>query len=291
MIIQLLPMLMLILAPLSAYADVSDSGNLTIAGNGVIQGTMTVQGSAFSVGGATFSVASGSITLGGRLNASATGIKWADGTTSTTATGGGGNVVLNATQTFTGANTFGIAAVASTAATSGALINSWQVVASTYPSGAANVHFQGLVASATYRVVYWHYFDVAGALAFRINNDATAGRHKWSQNISAVNAGATNTGSASDSNCAASYQASNLNASEPNKGYFEFSTQPVGSYTAVGHGEGAHGNTADGNGGIRLNFGCFYSGLTPTSISFFSSTGSKITGKFTLLELHGPADD
>lgn len=90
-----------------ARADVSDSGNLTIGGNGVIQGTMTVQGGDFSVGGATFSVSGGSITFGGRLNASTAGIKWADGSTSTTsASAGGGNAVLAATQTFSGANTF-----------------------------------------------------------------------------------------------------------------------------------------------------------------------------------------
>lgn len=84
----------------SVRADVSDSGNLIIGGNGVIQGTMTVQGSAFSVGGATFSVAGGSITLGGRLNAAAAGIKWADGTTSTTAASGGGGGVATSSATY-----------------------------------------------------------------------------------------------------------------------------------------------------------------------------------------------
>lgn len=86
--------LVLGLTTASARADVSDSGDLTIGGTGVIQGTMTVQGNAFSVGGATFSVSGGSITLGGRLNAAAAGIKWADGTTSTTASSGGGGGLL-----------------------------------------------------------------------------------------------------------------------------------------------------------------------------------------------------
>lgn len=91
----------------AARADVSDSGNLTIGGDGVIQGTMTVQGNAFSVGGATFSVSGGSVTLGGRLNASPEGVKWADGTISTTAGGGGGgDASLSATQSWTGGNTF-----------------------------------------------------------------------------------------------------------------------------------------------------------------------------------------
>lgn len=95
---QLVGALALALLPLTAGADVSDSGDLTIGGQGIIQGTMTVQGAGFSVGGATFTVAGGSVTLGGSLNAAVAGIKWADGTTSTTAaaggSGGGGNVVF-----------------------------------------------------------------------------------------------------------------------------------------------------------------------------------------------------
>lgn len=85
-----------------AHADVSDSGNLTIGGNGVFQGTTTVQGSEFSVGGATFTVSGGSVTLGGRLNAAATGIKWADGTTSTTAASGGASALAITTCTTGG---------------------------------------------------------------------------------------------------------------------------------------------------------------------------------------------
>lgn len=92
----------------SAFADLSDSGNLTIGGQAVIAGSATVQGSAFSVGGSTFSVNGGSITLGGRLNAAAAGIRWADGSTSTTAATaglGGGTAVstftLNAMTSWT----------------------------------------------------------------------------------------------------------------------------------------------------------------------------------------------
>ena len=64
---------------------VSIGGQAVVSGQAIVVGTMTVQGSAFSVGGATFTVAAGSITLGGQLNAASAGIKWADGTTSTTA--------------------------------------------------------------------------------------------------------------------------------------------------------------------------------------------------------------
>jgi hypothetical protein len=91
--------IILALAP-AARADISDSGN------GVIGGTVTVQGNAFSVGGSTFVVNSGSITLGGPLNAASVGIKWADGTISTTATGGAGGAYLANSQTFTGVNVF-----------------------------------------------------------------------------------------------------------------------------------------------------------------------------------------
>jgi hypothetical protein len=72
-----------------AHADVSDSGDLLIGGQGVIGGTMTVQGSAFSVGGATFSVSAGTVSVGGLLKPSASGIQWADGSVSTTAAAGG----------------------------------------------------------------------------------------------------------------------------------------------------------------------------------------------------------
>lgn len=75
----------------SARADVSDSGNLTIGGNGVIQGTVTVQGNAFSVGGSTFSVSGGTVQVGGLLRVSASGLQWNDGSVSTTAANGGGS--------------------------------------------------------------------------------------------------------------------------------------------------------------------------------------------------------
>lgn len=101
MIIQSLALIALVFAS-PARADVSDSGNLTIGGQGIIQGTMTVQGAGFSVGGTTFSVAGGSVTLGGRLNAAAAGIKWADGSTSTSASSGGSAPVFNATYTYAG---------------------------------------------------------------------------------------------------------------------------------------------------------------------------------------------
>ena len=88
-----------------ARADIADSGDLIIGDHATVVGSMTVQGNAFSVGNTTFSVAGGSVTLGGRLNLGAAGIKWPDGTITTTPPSANG-AVLSATQTFSGANTF-----------------------------------------------------------------------------------------------------------------------------------------------------------------------------------------
>lgn len=79
-----------LLCPTSAWADISDSGNL------VIGGTATIQGSAFSVGGSTLSVALGTITAGGLLQLSVRGVKFGDGTTQTSAFTG----PSNSTHTF-----------------------------------------------------------------------------------------------------------------------------------------------------------------------------------------------
>lgn len=141
----------------SARADVSDSGNLSIGGNGVIAGTMTVQGSAFSVGGSSFTLSGGSATLAYQIIASSisltgtgstsydltlssgmhfttanTGITWGDGSVSTSASagaGGSGNVVLNATQTFSGANTF-TSSVTFNGAVLGSIFSSTQTIVS-----------------------------------------------------------------------------------------------------------------------------------------------------------------
>lgn len=89
----------------SAHADVSDSGNLTIGGQGIIAGTMTVQGNAFGVGGSTFAVLAGTVNVGGLLKISAAGIQWNDGKVSTTSSSGGGAVLASTfTTNFPGAS-------------------------------------------------------------------------------------------------------------------------------------------------------------------------------------------
>lgn len=133
----------LVALALPANADIVDSGNLIIGGQGVIGGTMTVQGNAFSVGGSTFSVAGGSVTLGGRLNAAASGIKWADGTTTTT----GGNAVLSATQTFSGVNTFAGKVVLDGGVASTVFTDSCVTLTGTY--NAPSTNFSGCVAGST----------------------------------------------------------------------------------------------------------------------------------------------
>jgi hypothetical protein len=78
--------LSLLLAP-AAHADLSDSGNLSIGGNGVISGTMTVTGK--DTGGYGLAVSSGIDASSGTIKALQ--ILWADGTVSTTASTNGGS--------------------------------------------------------------------------------------------------------------------------------------------------------------------------------------------------------
>jgi hypothetical protein len=164
-----------------ARADVSDSGNLTIGGTGVIQGTMTVQGSAFSVGGTTFTVAGGSVTLGGRLNASAAGIKWADGTTSTTsaAGGGSGNAVLTATQTWSGANTFtssvtvGPSVYTTTANYNAVIKNVWSVVSTAAFTSVSSVDFTNWSSSYSYQFLCRFTISATGNLRMRLSGNTS----------------------------------------------------------------------------------------------------------------------
>jgi|GEM_PF-3117024 len=96
----LLAMALLFCVP--AHADITDTGDLNIRGQGIIGGTMTVQGSAFSVGGAITAssatlTASGantySLTLSSSIHLTGGGVVWPDGTRSTTATSGSGSGV------------------------------------------------------------------------------------------------------------------------------------------------------------------------------------------------------
>lgn len=79
----------------AAHADVSDSGNLSIGGYAAIGGTMTVVGSEFSVGGSSFAVSEGTVQVSGLILPSNVGIRWADGSVSTTAFTGGSASAYN----------------------------------------------------------------------------------------------------------------------------------------------------------------------------------------------------
>lgn len=82
------------------HADIIESGNLLLGSQAVIGGTVTVQGEAFSVGGSSFSVSAGTVQVSGLILPSDAGIRWADGTTSTTAVAGGGGSTDNSTFTY-----------------------------------------------------------------------------------------------------------------------------------------------------------------------------------------------
>jgi hypothetical protein len=107
---QTLSLLLLTTLSLPAFADLADTGNLEIGGQGLIRGTFTIEGNAMSVGGSTLSVSGGQVLIGAgvqvsTLNTSAgqysletsSGIKmgnsgclkFGDGTSQCSATSGG----------------------------------------------------------------------------------------------------------------------------------------------------------------------------------------------------------
>lgn len=190
-------------AAVPARADISDSGALTIGGQGIIQGTMTVQGASFSIGGATFSVAGGSVTLGGRLNLAASGIKWADGTTSTTAASGGGSsqVLLSSVVYYSGgyidvSNTAYSVSYATVTLTADA--GDYEILLYTYAinlSGATAMYcytlrdgaFTGNQNGTTYATGMGFQLNEAGVRG-NIDKNVSAGSHSWSFGC-AVNAG------------------------------------------------------------------------------------------------------
>jgi len=197
-----------------ASADTSDSGNLTIGGQGIIVGSMTVQGGGGL--GATYGITTSSITassatlsatgasiyslttssgihvLNGKLKLeSGSYITWPDGTTSTTSAGGGGagNVVLSATQTFTGANTFassvtisgaifaGPTSYSSTATLTGTFMNGWNTVSISSFQNVSQVFLYGLASSTTYRGSCALYKKTVGNIYVQLNGDAGGNYH------------------------------------------------------------------------------------------------------------------
>lgn len=302
---QILALMMLFLA-VSSRADVSDSGNLTIGGNGVIQGTMTVQGGAFSVGGSTFAVLGGTVQVGGLLRVSNLGIQWNDGTISTTAASGSGvgDVILTATQTFSGASTFtssvtvGPSLVLSTVSFSNVLRGNWSLIASTHPSGSTGAYFYGLVSTSPYGggtamyrlVVNLRQNTSDGIIAVRFSDDMNASSHLGMNSGYGNAAGTINHGYTAGLNyCWLSYQTGER-ATQHLVTSFEFAPQPsrgAPDSNIWGHNEFYSGVGGTGDPSMVQN-GCLYIGSQPLkNIKVFTTSGT-FTGDIALFVLLTP---
>lgn len=273
------------LAAASVRADVSDSGSLTIGGTGVIQGTMTVQGSAFSVGGATFTVAGGSVTLSGRLNVSAAGIKWADGTVSvSSAGGGGGNAVLTATQTWSGANTFASSVtIGSTAYGVGldfskVLKGGWSIVASTAVNaltGTTGVTFTNWDSSYTCRM-HWSMSQTSAAGVYKLQFDDAGNNYYFADRFDTITAGTQIDGSTGGSYIGLSgvTPVGTLSGGSFG-GYVEIVRSPNSNVSATVYGQSFCANQTLTNVAARWDIGGMYIGSTNiTTVKFFTSAGA-----------------
>lgn len=193
-----------------AHADLSDSGNLTIGGNGALAGALTASSVTLTATGSgiyALTSSSGLHVLGGsvRLEPGAY-IRWPDNTTSTTAaTGtGAGDMILASTQNVSGAKVFlssvtaGPTIYTTTATTSGAavtangsaLVNTWMIVASTNPSGSQLVQFTGLVPGKQYMLIASYRINVAtSSLYYRFNSDSGS-NYKYGVSAARTDSGA-----------------------------------------------------------------------------------------------------
>lgn len=184
------------LLALPAKADIVDSGSLQIGGQGIIGGTMTVQGNALGVAGsvsATSATLSGTGTavysltsssgihvINGKIKIDSGGfIEWPDLSKSTTAAvaGGAGDAVLSATQTFSGGQTF-----AGPVKFSSNVVRGYSVYfSSQYVYNVNCVTFNGLTSSTTYRLRMDAKQQTTTAdshLFWRANNDS-GGNYQW----------------------------------------------------------------------------------------------------------------
>lgn len=200
-----------------AWANIEDSGSLLIGGQGIIGGTVTVQGSALGVAGAvsatsatlsgsgssvySLTSSSGIHVVNGKLKFEAGSfIEWADLSKSTTASaGGGGNAILSATQTFSGANTFSSSIVvpnsasialqagstmtagptvySSTLSVTGRIVGQENLVAVSSGNGLSAQYFYGFSGSTTPPAGYYKIFcrgvkNTTGNIYWQANGDA-----------------------------------------------------------------------------------------------------------------------
>jgi hypothetical protein len=174
-----------------AHADVSDSGNLTIGGQGVVAGSMTVQGPGglgvtYGVATSTLTASSATLTATGssvytltsssgihvlngeiRLEQGAY-IRWPDMRTSTTSSSGTGS------NNFTSTVTVGPSVYTTTANYAAILNNSPSLVVSTNIVGVTAVTITNILSSMTYTLLVEGAKNTsAGDLGVRFNNDST----------------------------------------------------------------------------------------------------------------------
>lgn len=197
---------------LPAWADIVDSGSLIIGSQGVIGGTFTVQGTALGVAGAvsaTSATLSGmgaqiySLTTSSGIHILAGGVRWPDGTMSTSAAaaGGVGNAQLSATQTWSGANTFastttvGNSSVYTTTLSYASVVRGgWSVVALSSFTSVSGVTLTNFISSYTFRIAYNVRQNTNDAyFQMLINEDTTSSRY-FSEGIG-YNGGQGNSGS------------------------------------------------------------------------------------------------
>ena len=245
----------------TAHADVSDSGNLSIGGQGVVAGTMTVQGNAFSVGGSTFSVLAGTVNTGGLLKVGAQGIQWNDGTVSTTSTSGSGgcsnvsSCLVDSTFSVSGISSYTFTLSASTAVVYNLLLN-------VSPTATSN-------------------------LAIRFNGDSSA-NYIWSTEGLATNGAGDGSDSTASNNVLCQLNRSGgLNADDQYNGNLtiRFSPRSMKKVSLTGTSFYYWGP----NGRAETSYlGCQYAGSSNvTSMTVFWTGGYNMVGDLKLLKL-GP---
>lgn len=292
-------LLFVLMAARNASADISDSGSLTIGGQSVIAGTMTVQGNAFSVGGSTFSVLAGTVNVSGLLKVSAAGIQWDDGKVSTTSSSGGGGIgdmSLASTQTVTGAKVFTSSIAAgpqvqtSTAITgpgavqatpSAVFVNAWTLVASTITYNATRSTLYGLRQGVTYRLEWAYLASVAGVPNITFNHSGSV--YQYAANGWRSDGSAITTNSTSGSECNFTGNGS-VGLNQEARGEFTFKIYDSDNTRVLGFGKHVHVDGQPSPQMMNVQFGCYYDGASAVSSIQLAAGSNGITGYFKLYE-------
>jgi len=254
----------------TAHADISDSGNLSIGGNGVIFGSMTVIGpiaasivtlSSSGAGPYDLTSSTGIHVLSGQIKLEPGAyINWGDGSTSNTASPAGASV-LNATQTFSGANTFtstiNVKGIIQSSP-GGYVENIWTVSGSTFNVNySTSITFAITSSTNSYRL----HFNITGENSpGEINvifNGDTSGVYVTQYHGVVENGAAIANGDSIHNYCSMQ----TLNASLLNHGwafgFFEFGVLANGGQKGAGGGYQSYSNRANTNRD-SVEGGCFY---------------------------------